>query len=205
MPDRSPYPLPAEPEGVPHAFAAAFNARDANGIAALFDEDAEFVNVVGLWWHDREAIRRAHAYGLEKIFNHSSLRVGVVRVRRMSESIALVHARMTLTGQSLVNDVAAPGVRTNIFSFVTHLTPEGWSCSSAHNTDVVPGMETNVVDESGSLRAVDYRPGVRDAQPTADYRPGAGDAQPAAAPPAPDGAGAEGSRLAPGEHIQAQS
>ena len=36
-------------------------------------------------------------------------------------------------------------------------TPDGWRCASAHNTDVVPGAETNVVDEGGRLRAADYR------------------------------------------------
>ena len=49
-----------------------------DAIAALFDPDAEFVNVVGLWWHDREAIRRAHAYGLTRIFQHSTLRIGTI-------------------------------------------------------------------------------------------------------------------------------
>lgn len=149
--------LPQEPGQVPHAFAAAWNARDADGIAELFDEDAEFVNVVGLWWHDREAVRRAHAYGLERIFSRSTLRVLSVRVRHLTDDVAVVHARMSLTGQTEVEGVADPGARMNVFSFVVHRMPEGWSCASAHNTDVVPGAETNVVDESGRLRAADYR------------------------------------------------
>jgi hypothetical protein len=66
---------------------------------------------------------------------------------------------MTLEGQTPVDGVATPGARTNVFSFVVHRTPQGWRCASAHNTDVVPGMETNVVDGEGRLRSVDYRPG----------------------------------------------
>jgi uncharacterized protein (TIGR02246 family) len=146
-----------QPADIPRVFVEAWNARDADGIAALFDEDAEFVNVTGLWWHEREAIRRAHAYGLTRIFNRSTLRLGVVRVKHLSDDIAVVHARMSLTGQTPVDDVAAPSGRTNIFSFVVRRTPDGWRCASAHNTDVVPGMETNVVDEEGRLRSVDYR------------------------------------------------
>lgn len=145
------------PERIPAAFVEAWNRRDADGIAALFDDDAEFVNVTGLWWHDREAIRRAHAYGLTRIFDRSTLRLGVVRVKHLSGDVAVVHARMTLTGQSPVAGVAKPGTRTNIFSFVVHRSPRGWSCASAHNTDVVPNMETNVVDADGRLRAADYR------------------------------------------------
>jgi len=145
------------PERIPELFAEAWNARDADGIAALFDADAEFVNVVGLWWHDREAIRAAHAYGLSRIFNRSTLRVGIVRVKRLGDDVAVVQARMHLEGQTSIGDVARPQARTNIFTFVAHRTPDGWRCAAAHNTDVVPGAETNVVDEAGQLHGADYR------------------------------------------------
>ena len=145
------------PESIPVVFTEAWNRRDPDALAALFDEDAEFVNVTGLWWHDREAIRRAHAYGLERIFNRSTLRLGTVRVKHLSEDIAVVHARMTLEGQTPAAGVAAPGVRRNVFSFVVHRTEAGWRCASAHNTDVVPGKETLLADESGAVRPVDYR------------------------------------------------
>lgn len=145
------------PDSIPTVFVEAWNNRDADAIAALFDEDAEFVNVTGLWWHDREAIRKAHAYGLTRIFENSTLRIAATRVKWLSEDIAVVHARMRLTGQSPVAGVARPGPRMNVFSFVVHRTPEGWLCASAHNTDVVPGRETNVVDGSGRLQSVDYR------------------------------------------------
>jgi len=39
-----------EPEEIPARFAEAWNERDPDKIAALFDEDADFVNVVGIWW-----------------------------------------------------------------------------------------------------------------------------------------------------------
>ncbi len=147
------------PDDVPVAFVAAWNARDPDAIAALFDEGAEFVNVTGLWWHDRAAIREAHAYGLTRIFPDSTLRLGGVRVKRLRDDVAVVHARMHLTGQTPAEGVTRPGERTTVFSFVVHRTPDGWSCASAQNTDVVPGMETNVIDEEGRLRGADYREG----------------------------------------------
>lgn len=115
------------------------------------------MNVTGLWWHDREAIRRAHAYGLERIFNQSTLRLGAVRVKRFSDDIAVVRARMHLEGQTPVAGIARPGARTNVFSFVVHRVGGEWRCASAHNTDVVPGMETNVIDDEGRFRSVNYR------------------------------------------------
>ena len=146
----------AHPDAIAGAFAEAWNRRDPDALAALFDDDAEFVNVVGLWWHSRGAIREAHAYGLSRIFNASTLDVDVVRTKQVSADVAVVHARMRLSGQRPHAGIVQPMTRTTIMSFVVHRSGDGWSCVSAHNTDVIPGRETNVVDESGQLVAVHY-------------------------------------------------
>lgn len=145
------------PKHIPQAFVDAWNRKDAAQLAMLFDEDAEFVNVVGLWWHDRAAIERAHAYGFERIFPDSTLKLMRVTVKHLRDDVAVVHARMRLTGQTPVAGTDASAPRTNIFSFVVHHTKDGWRCASAHNTDVVPGTETNVIGADGRLRPVDYR------------------------------------------------
>jgi uncharacterized protein (TIGR02246 family) len=145
------------PESIPIVFIEAWNNRDPNTLASIFDADAEFVNVTGLWWHDRESIRKAHAYGLEHIFDRSTLQLVRVKVKWLSDDIAVVHARMRLSGQTPVGGVSTPQTRQNIFSFVVHREPEGWRCASAHNTDVVPHMETNIIDDEGQFRSVNYR------------------------------------------------
>ena len=148
------------PEEIPARFAQAWNARDADAIAALFDEDADFVNVVGIWWENREDIRRAHDYGLRVIFKDSDLKVTKTKVKYLSETIATVHARMRLKGQSPAKEgeggSSKPEMRFNIFTFIVHKTGQGWSCAAAQNTDIVPGKETNL-SEGGKLKAVDYR------------------------------------------------
>jgi len=149
-------PLTA-PEDIPRAFTDAWNARDAAGIASLFEPDADFVNVTGLWWEDQASIEQAHAWGFEKIFGASTLRLGRVKVRHLGESVAVVHARVTLEGQTPVGVVRSPGRRVTLFSFVARSVAGAWSCVSAHNTDVVPGMETHARGEDGTLRPVDYR------------------------------------------------
>jgi hypothetical protein len=68
-----------------------------------------------------------------------------------------VHARMTLTGQPSVGGITAPRPRSNVMSLVVHQKPAGWCCASAHNTDIVPGSETNIIDDRGRLRSVGYR------------------------------------------------
>jgi uncharacterized protein (TIGR02246 family) len=151
--------LATRPEEIPSLFAAAWNRRDPDGLASLFEDDAEFVNVTGLWWHDRPSIRKAHAYGLERIFNESKLAIGETRVKRLSDDVVVVHARMTLSGQSPIGTIKRPGSRTTVFSFVARRVGDRWLCASAHNTDVVSHMETNVVDDEGAFRGANYESG----------------------------------------------
>jgi len=145
------------PDIIAHRFVEAWNQRDATGIAALFDEDAEFVNVTGLWWHNRQAIEKAHAYGLRTIFQHSRLELLRTKTKYLSDDIAVVHAKMKLSGQTPVAGVSQPGLRRTLFSFVVRREQGQWRCASAQNTDVVPNVETHVRDEKGQLRAADYR------------------------------------------------
>ena len=146
----------SRPELIPEAFVRAWMARDARALAALFVSDADFVNVVGIWWEDRAAIERAHAYGLRVIFPDSVLTLGRVKVRMLGQGAAVVQARMRLTGQTPVAGGPPPGPRTTILTFVCEKGPDGWLCVAAQNTDIVPGAETHVAGEGG-LVARDYR------------------------------------------------
>lgn len=146
-----------EPEDIAKVFVEAFAQRDADKLASLFDEDAEFVNVTGLWWHDRPAIRKAHAYGFEHIFGAATLRLVQVKVKKLADNIAVVYGRVRLEGQTGQVEGQKPAVRHTILSFVVHKGENGWSCASAQNTDIVPHMETNLVEADGTFRSVSYR------------------------------------------------
>lgn len=139
------------PEDIPALFARAWNDRKPDTLASLFDDDAEFVNVAGLCWHGREAIRNAHAEGLERVFNSSTLATGETKVRLLTPEVAVVHARMTLSGEECAGAATQPGSRMTIVSFVVHRDGGRWLCAAAHNTDVIPPTETKVIDEAGVL------------------------------------------------------
>lgn len=145
------------PDELPKRWVQAWNERNAEVLANLFVEDAEFVNVVGLWWHDRHAIWKAHDYGLKVIFKDSFLELRKVSTRMITDRVALVHARMKLSGQTAFGDVREPSDRKNLFSFILEKRAKGWVCISAHNTDIIPGKETNLINKSGVAKAVDYR------------------------------------------------
>ncbi|WP_227447598.1 SgcJ/EcaC family oxidoreductase [Cognatishimia sp. F0-27] len=146
---------PADPEGFAEAFAAAWASREGDAIAALFTEDADFVNVTGLWWHGRAAIAKPHDYALKSFFARSELRPGRSETRRLAETVAVQRCRFRLDGQRTPDGQEA-GPRHTILTFVLVRQADGWRAASAQNTDVVPGKETFVAGPDG-LTATDYR------------------------------------------------
>lgn len=147
---------PAEsPEDVPRLFAEAWNSRNASALANLFAEDADFVNVVGLWWHNRADIEHAHEYGLQTFFKSSQLIPRRVEVRQLGGDAAVVHVRWKLMDQ-LDNAGKTLDPRFTIMVFVLHRQDTGWIVVAAHNTEVIPGAETFVATDD-KLDAVDYR------------------------------------------------
>ncbi len=140
---------------MPAAFARAWMDRDAAALAALFAEDADFVNVVGIWWETRPAIEKAHGYALGSFFAESRLVPGRVKVRRLGEDVAVVHCRFLLTGQKRP-DGGAAGRRSTILCFVMQRVGTVWRCVTAQNTDIVPGAETQLAG-GGGLKPQDYR------------------------------------------------
>ncbi len=146
---------PIGPEEIAHGFADAWNRRDAGALAALFAEDADFVNVVGLWWHNRADIERAHDYGLSTFFRESTLKAGRIAVKYAGEGVAVVHVRWRLSGQ-LDQNGASLDDRQTVMVFVVEKRDGVWVAIAAQNTDVVPGAKT-MQAQGGTLRAADYR------------------------------------------------
>jgi len=128
------------PADIPGLFARAWNARDPDALASLFDEDAEFVHVSGMCWHDRESIRQAHASRLERAVDATILAADEPKVKLLSAEVAVVHARMTLSGETPDGEVAQPEPRTTIVSFVVHRAGDRWLCASAHTTDLMTAL-----------------------------------------------------------------
>lgn len=136
-------PLQA-PLDVATAFVKAWNAGDAKAIGGLFAEDADFVNVVGLWWTSRRSIRRAHKRGFERIFAGSELTVEKLSLRMLGADAAVVHARWRVEGQMDPAGDRAEG-RRGVISWVLQRLEDGtWICVSSQNTDIAAAADTNL-------------------------------------------------------------
>lgn len=143
------------PQEIADLFARYWNEYNAAKLARLFAEDADFINVTGLWWKNRKSIEKAHDYGLKVIFSSSTLAVERTKLKMLGESAAVVIARMHLKGQSaLANE--KPGDRRTLFTFVLEKKADHWICVSAQNNDITPGAETHIKTSDGKLKPVSY-------------------------------------------------
>ena len=146
---------PQTPEDIPRLFAAAWNSKNAKALAHLFMEDAEFVNVVGLWWHNRNDIEQAHDYGLRTFFKASTITARRTKIKKLDEEVAIVQVRWKLAGQ-VGKDGGMLEDRYSIMTFVAQQHEDGWIVAAAQNTDIISGKETLAAKDS-QLTAVDYR------------------------------------------------
>ncbi|MGC3993328.1 MAG: SgcJ/EcaC family oxidoreductase [Propionicimonas sp.] len=144
-------PLPSGPTPVKAPldvvtrFAKAWNARDAAAVAELFAEDADFVNVVGLWWTSRRSIERALRRGFSDWFAGSEFIVEKLSQRLVGEDGAVVLARWRIEGQKDPAGEASPTRRGVTTAVLTRLADGTWLCVSWQNTDIAAAADTNLV------------------------------------------------------------
>ncbi len=127
----------ASPDMLPSLFASAWNAHDMAALAQLFAEDADFVNVVGIWWRDRRAIEEAHAFAHHTFFRDSHLKIEDATVKYLRPDLVTVHSRWTLSGQD-EPDGSVAKLRRGVLLFVASHEHHGWCIRTAQNTDIVP-------------------------------------------------------------------
>lgn len=139
-----PTPIKA-PLDVVTRFVAAWNAGDARAIGELFAEDADFINVVGLWWTSRRSIERALQRGFEEWFAGSVFLVEKLSQRLIGADGAVVLARWRIEGQSDPDGELAPARRGVATVVLERLADGTWLCVAWHNTDIAAAADTNLV------------------------------------------------------------
>jgi len=139
-----PAPLKA-PLDIASKFTRAWNAGDAKAISELFAEDADFVNVVGLWWTSRRSIRRALKRGFAEWFAGSTFTVEKLSQRLLGSDACLIIARWRIEGQR-DPDGELTETRRGLATVAMQQLEDGtWLCVSCHFTDIAAAADTNLV------------------------------------------------------------
>lgn len=133
-------PSKAEAPGA-RAIAAAFvddwNLHDMKKFGELFAPDAQFVNVIGMWWRGRSEIQRQHESLHATRMRNSHLVATETEVQPLRPDVAILHIRWQLTGDSGIDGVTL-SMRQGVMSLVAAKTGGTWQIVSAQNTDIVP-------------------------------------------------------------------
>jgi uncharacterized protein (TIGR02246 family) len=127
-----------QPTDLVDRLAATFNTKDADAFAALFTEDAEFVNILGQRMRRRGGIAAGHEIVFAKLLAGSRLNVTEIDVMPLGDDVAMMHA--TWTRDRLADATPAtlpPG--TGIFTLVARRTDDDWLLVGATNVqDATP-------------------------------------------------------------------
>ncbi len=115
----------------------AWNRHDMAAFAALFREDADFVNVYGSWWVGRARIEAEHAAVHATVFRASRLEALGMTVKSLRPDVATLHVRWTLSGIARPDGQALPD-REGVLSFTLLKDDEGWTIAAGQNTDIAP-------------------------------------------------------------------
>jgi uncharacterized protein (TIGR02246 family) len=112
----------------------AWHVHDMQAFAALFRDDAVFVNVNGRYSHGRDEIWRhnetLHTAGF---FRNSTMSMSVEDSRSPAAGVIVAH-----TGSEVRGDERAPGqVRRTVMMLVIEQKNGEWKISAAQNTNVV--------------------------------------------------------------------
>jgi uncharacterized protein (TIGR02246 family) len=114
-----------------------WNRHDMQSFGSLFADDAQFVNVIGLWWHSRAEIQKAHEALHATRMRSSHLVASETLVHLLGPDAAVLLMRWQLTGDTGIDGVPQP-MRQGVMSLVTVRAGNDWLIASAQNTDIIP-------------------------------------------------------------------
>ncbi|MCW3157598.1 SgcJ/EcaC family oxidoreductase [Micropruina sonneratiae] len=157
-------PLPASspavrplvaPTDLVEEYIRAWDAKDADAIGRLFVEDADFVNVVGLWWTGRRSIVKAQRFGFQNAFANATIRLSKVSQRLLGDDAAVVMAQWQISGQVDPDRQPVEPRRGVIQATLVKLDDGTWLGVSCTNTDMAMAADT-FVSREGRLTATSY-------------------------------------------------
>ena len=127
----------ATPQGLVDAFATALNSADAEALGALFSEDAEFVNILGMRMHRREGIVDGHAWALAGPLRGRQVRFDSVDELAVTDDVVVLHGHCVRQRRP---DAPVEGLPdgTSVLAFVTRRAAGGWEIVAATNVTEAP-------------------------------------------------------------------
>lgn len=127
----------ARGEALAREIENAWNAHDMKRFAACFAEDADFVNVRGVWMRGRDDIREKHAESHASRFKDSTMQLRLASFREIASDVGVMHVAWQLEGHDESGPAATTGTRRGIWSWTVRDRGGRLEIVSSHNTDIL--------------------------------------------------------------------
>ncbi len=115
----------------------AWNVHDMDAFVAETTPDVDWINVVGMHWRGRGAVRKAHIAFHKGMFAESTLRPPeIIEMRELAPGVVLTVYISNIEGVGLTPGGAPYPSDGAIMTMVLVKTPEGWRIAHAHNTNI---------------------------------------------------------------------
>jgi uncharacterized protein (TIGR02246 family) len=113
----------------------SWNAHDMKAFGKLLREDAEWINVVGMHWHGRDAVVKAHAIFHEIMFKDCRLKTDAIEIRALGGDHAIAVVTTTQDSFTTPDGHVMPKGQTKQ-SYVLAKESNGWKIVHAQNVRV---------------------------------------------------------------------
>jgi uncharacterized protein (TIGR02246 family) len=135
-------PVPSDSDmaaalAVAAAYEDAWNRHDMHALGALFTEDAEWVNIVGMWWRDRAAAVGAHTAYHATMFRDTPMRVEHAAARALAPGVMAVVLTLAMGDFTTPDGRVMSGTHDRL-SLVLVKRDGWWLIGHGHNTVIDP-------------------------------------------------------------------
>jgi uncharacterized protein (TIGR02246 family) len=114
---------------------AAWNTHDMQRFARCWAQDADFVNVAGMWWRGRGEIEERHAASHATRFRQSRIALELAEVREIAPGVGVAHLRWTLEGHEASGPRRTTEPRHGVWTWVLREREGRIEIAASHNTD----------------------------------------------------------------------
>lgn len=116
---------------------AAWNTHDMKRFAACFAEDADFVNVGGVWMRGRDDIEEKHTTSHAGRFKNSTMQMRLAAFKRVGSGVGVMHVTWQLEGHGVSGPSRTTDTRRGIWSWTIRDRDGRLEIVSSHNTDIL--------------------------------------------------------------------
>ena len=135
----------------------AWNTADADLWATAYLPDAEFMNIFGAIYPDRQANRQRHADLFGTVFQGSTLRQELRSLQFITDHVAIANLDQTLTGYKVLppwlktaiatsESGPKPPLRTRMKHILVRQSDNSWKIIATQNTSVTPLLQANELE-----------------------------------------------------------